>query len=301
MVGKYKFNPEPNGPDRPRTVRGAYIYNLVDCIYACILRGELDRARRAWGILVRCPDVNWKERWRWGLYLMTAETDAEAPAGTQTQTQTQQPKEVERWLKSLQISMPEGDRPAILAELVLFHIKGHRYRAALDELETYLTSYPYLLSASLHTYAGMICFYLAQPKALQGSEYVPQERAERRDREVSVESSSTATSVDSIGRNVPPPNEGLLRQARKWFEAALKINPREQVALGFIGLMENPDTRPDYADDKSDEEMELELQSMDSKSDAGTDKGSESDSRTATPERYGAYGGFRGRHYDDSD
>lgn len=57
MVGKYKFNPEPNDPDRPRTVRGAYIYNLVDCIYACILRGELDRARRAWGILVCGVDL----------------------------------------------------------------------------------------------------------------------------------------------------------------------------------------------------------------------------------------------------
>lgn len=96
----------------------------------------------------------------------------------------------------------------------------------------------------------MICFYLAQPKALQGSEYVPQEPADRSNREASIESSSTgrwcqlntsltcpATSVDSLGRNVPPPNEGLLKQARKWFDAALKINPQEQVALGFIGLV----------------------------------------------------------------
>ncbi|TXT03875.1 hypothetical protein VHUM_04298 [Vanrija humicola] len=238
MVGKYKFTPEPNDPDRPRTVRGAYIYNLVDCIYACILRGELDRARRAWGILVRCPDVNWKERWRWGLYLMTAETEAGAPA--EVQTQTQQRTDAARWLKSLQISMPVEDRPAILAEIALYHIKGHRYRAALDELETYLTSYPYTVSASLHTYAGMICFYLAQPKALQGSEYEPQASAERKDRAASVESSSTATSVDSLGAHVPPPNAGLLSQARKWFDKAGKINPREQVALGFIAMVGGP-------------------------------------------------------------
>lgn len=52
MPNKFKYHIEPSSPDRPRTVRGAYLYNLVDCIQACILRRDYGRARRAWAIFV---------------------------------------------------------------------------------------------------------------------------------------------------------------------------------------------------------------------------------------------------------
>lgn len=50
MPSKFKYHVEPNATVRPRTVRGAYLFNLVDCIHACILRREHERARRAWAI-----------------------------------------------------------------------------------------------------------------------------------------------------------------------------------------------------------------------------------------------------------
>lgn len=48
-----KYHVVPHDTQRHPTVRAAYIQNLVDLLHACILRRELDRARRAWAILVR--------------------------------------------------------------------------------------------------------------------------------------------------------------------------------------------------------------------------------------------------------
>jgi hypothetical protein len=42
----------PHTAYRPTGVRKLHIQNLVDLLHACLLRGELDRARRAWAILV---------------------------------------------------------------------------------------------------------------------------------------------------------------------------------------------------------------------------------------------------------
>jgi len=46
------YSVQPNAIDRPKAVRGVYIYNLVDCLHICILKRDLARARRAWAILV---------------------------------------------------------------------------------------------------------------------------------------------------------------------------------------------------------------------------------------------------------
>lgn len=138
MPDKYKHLVQPNDPNRSNSVRGAYVHNLVDCLHACLLRGDLDRASRAWAILVRrchlarpvltflpslpiqvrCPDVNWRDRWQWGLYLLSAQSGrqdpsrSQAPVQTQTQSQYTQAgsgREAERWLKSLQVSASEAD------------------------------------------------------------------------------------------------------------------------------------------------------------------------------------------------
>lgn len=42
-----------------------------------------------------------------------------------------------------------------------------RVKHALTSLISYLLDYPYTLSAPLHTYAGMVCFYLAQPVSMR--------------------------------------------------------------------------------------------------------------------------------------
>ncbi len=43
---------EPHSVHRPTGIRKIYIENLTDLLHVCLLRGELARARRAWGILV---------------------------------------------------------------------------------------------------------------------------------------------------------------------------------------------------------------------------------------------------------
>jgi len=42
----------PHHDHRPWGVRRIYIQNLTDLLHVCLLRGEVERARRAWGILV---------------------------------------------------------------------------------------------------------------------------------------------------------------------------------------------------------------------------------------------------------
>ena len=42
----------PNHICKPTSVRGIYIHNLSSLLHACLLRGEYDRAARAWAILV---------------------------------------------------------------------------------------------------------------------------------------------------------------------------------------------------------------------------------------------------------
>lgn len=128
----------------------------------------------------------------------------------------------------------------------------------------YLPAYPYILSAPLHTYAGLICFYLAQPPSArqeptdQATSATQQRSREStdasepyRERESTVDSDLTATSsehyyrwatADETGnsreRSPPPaPDANLLRQAKGWFTEALKIDPDETVAKGFRDMV----------------------------------------------------------------
>lgn len=125
--------------------------------------------------------------------------------------------DVERWLRSLRISAKEPEvshgsrvppgaalmsqKPALLHALVIHLIKQDRHREALDELDTYLLSYPYILSAPLHVYAGMLAFYLAQREGGQ------------------------------------EPDARFLAQARGWFEKALSIDEGDQVAEEYLAMV----------------------------------------------------------------
>jgi RNA polymerase I-specific transcription initiation factor RRN11 len=132
-----------------------------------------------------------------------------------------------------------GQKPSLLHALVLHLIKHDHYRAALDELETYirhppsflhlvltsnsyLSSYPYLLSGPLHTYAGMLAFYLAQPPSAQAQ----RGRARR---------SSSSSSSSHEQREAP--NPGMIRQARGWFSKALEFDKEDEVALELIRIV----------------------------------------------------------------
>ena len=43
----------PHSDHRSSGIRKLYIQNLTDLLHVCLLRGEIERARRAWAILVR--------------------------------------------------------------------------------------------------------------------------------------------------------------------------------------------------------------------------------------------------------
>lgn len=114
-------------------------------------------------------------------------------------------------------------------------------------LNRYLTSYPYLLSGSLHTYAGLLAFYLAQPAShrvpLSGETGLPEQQSPAPSARSSRASSPTSQSSRSTLRPIGPPamsepaNPILLKQARGYFNKSLNLNPQDEVAMEFIDLV----------------------------------------------------------------
>lgn len=104
-------------------------------------------------------------------------------------------------------------------------------------------SYPYILSATLHSYAGLLCFYLSQPVATSQFQHGPTNTTrpsaypDSDTDDVSNESDDSATThrlndgritADSLGLN-----ERLLRNASAHFTKALT---REKEMHGVDGL-----------------------------------------------------------------
>ena len=116
-------------------------------------------------------------------------------------------------------------------------IKHNQHRQALSELDLsahfpafssqmtdsrWLASYPYATSGPLHTYAGLLCFYLSQPEHTRPL-------TERQGTEESSDYQET-----KHGFQV---DKTLLRESRNWFQKALEIDKNDQVALDFIHLV----------------------------------------------------------------
>ena len=115
----------------------------------------------------------------------------------------------------------------------------------LNSSYRYLTSYPYLLSGPLHTYAGLLSFYLAQPPstlaknaststASKSRTQVGEAQAAEMDSAHSVSSRSDISVVRPPSRVMEPPNPILIRQARAYFVKALAIDETDVVAGEFI-------------------------------------------------------------------
>lgn len=68
------------GGVRPTTARKVHVCRLYDILQLCIQRHDLERARRAWSILVRCKEIHWKIMWRTGLVILN---EASNSVGTQ--------------------------------------------------------------------------------------------------------------------------------------------------------------------------------------------------------------------------
>jgi len=145
----------PPNAKNPSTARKLHLRRLYDALELLIQRQDYARARRAWVILVRCKEIDWKAMWRIGALLLE-----EPSKGRSTRKLD--------YISSMLLQYPD-EKESILKELVLHYIASGKHRTALDELELYLPSPPYESNPILHVYAGLIHIYLAQPGNHQGT------------------------------------------------------------------------------------------------------------------------------------
>ncbi|EJT98158.1 hypothetical protein DACRYDRAFT_83901 [Dacryopinax primogenitus] len=135
----------PSDTTRPhRSSREFHLSRTVDILHLSLQRGDIPRAQRAWAILVRCKEFDWRAQWRIGLAVLQG--------GEQRRID---------YLQKAFLACPD-EKESILKELVLSYISQSRERAALDQLELYLHAFPFQDNPALHAYAGMLCLYLAQ-------------------------------------------------------------------------------------------------------------------------------------------
>jgi hypothetical protein len=184
----------------PRTARKVHVRRLLDILHLSIQRGDLPLARRAFGLLARCEEIEWMVVWKIGLAILAA---AKLPPGDILGTAKRieflrvmmlhNPEEVRASHSSRLVFRPSAcprrrqsdlpvpafQRESLLQELVLSLALAGRERDALDELElcgslrswllhttqlkqcSYLPSPPYQDNSALHTYAGLLSLRLA--------------------------------------------------------------------------------------------------------------------------------------------
>ncbi|KAH9850733.1 hypothetical protein C2E23DRAFT_734510 [Lenzites betulinus] len=150
----FLFN--PLNSKQPQTARKVHIRRLFDILHLCVQRHDWQRARRAWTVLLRCKEVDWKTMWKMSLLLLgrpDENTDFDPPETDSDKV---------NFLTVMMRQHPE-ERESILKELVLHLIQCNMHRRAMEELDLYLPSYPYQDNPVLHVYAGLIALYLAQP------------------------------------------------------------------------------------------------------------------------------------------
>ncbi|KAI9574640.1 hypothetical protein HD554DRAFT_2182014 [Boletus coccyginus] len=135
----------------PLTSRRVHLRRLYDVLHLSIQRGDLHRARRAWAILARCKEIDWRTSWT----LATGLLDHSGHRTESNQTKID-------YLRTTMLHVPE-DKERILCELVHLYIVAGRHREALNELEFSLPSFPYRDNAVLHIYAGMCSVFASRP------------------------------------------------------------------------------------------------------------------------------------------
>jgi RNA polymerase I-specific transcription initiation factor RRN11 len=171
----------------PSTARKVHIRRLCDILHLSIQRGDLPRARRAFGLLARCEEIEWIAIWKLGLLLLAHDS---APGGDAPGTakhidflrvmMLQYPEQVRASLhllvwfqtaahlpspttsleRSILAHHLSFQRESLLQELVLSLALTGREREALDELE---------LCGSL----ALFFFFVVTYSQLYGYSYLP--------------------------------------------------------------------------------------------------------------------------------
>ncbi|KAH9844087.1 uncharacterized protein C8Q71DRAFT_29459 [Rhodofomes roseus] len=210
---------------RPTTARKVHIRRLIDILQLSLQRQDYDRARRAWTILIRCKEINWKDMWKTAIALLADAGDDDLEENDQRIA-----------FLSVVIRQHPDEREMILKELVLRLIQTGKYRRALDELDLYLPLFPFHDNPVMHTYAGLLALYLSQPA--QASEGGTQQGQQW--------------------------NAGLISAARAHFERARWIDPGNTIANAFLEQLPNitritdPRQGPESDDEGEDRSMEVD-------------------------------------------
>ncbi|KAI0787028.1 hypothetical protein BC629DRAFT_1288495 [Irpex lacteus] len=200
MTSTPAFLFEPPSAKTPRTARKVHIRRLYDVLQLSLHRGDIERARRAWCILIRCKELDWMALWRIGVLLASAGANGETRYDEGHDSETAERLE---YLSTMMRHHSE-EREAIFQEFVLLLIKSAQYERALDELELYLPSPPYQDNPVLHLYAGLLCLYLAQPIPADGSTHLSRrtlrdaEHYLQRTRQLDPENTIASAWLDSV-------------------------------------------------------------------------------------------------------
>lgn len=98
----------------PSTARKVHLRRLRDILHLSIQRGDLLLARRAFGLLARCPEIEWTAIWKIGLVILATDSP---PGGDNILGTT---KHVE-FLRVMMLQHPEEVRSVVLH----FKFQGH--------------------------------------------------------------------------------------------------------------------------------------------------------------------------------
>ncbi|KAF9779453.1 hypothetical protein BJ322DRAFT_1087533 [Thelephora terrestris] len=137
------------GIDSARKLTIRRVYDV--CMHSLCL-GDVNRARKAFGILLRCKEFDWKASWALAVYMLNAHDPDRDDTFFLSQVEQ---------LRLLMLQDPTR-REELLNEILQVLVQNGRYTEALDEIELYLPSFPYQDNPVLHIYAGLICLYMSQ-------------------------------------------------------------------------------------------------------------------------------------------
>lgn len=222
-MASFLFN--PSDWKAPSTARNVHIRRLLDILHLSIQRRDLPRARKAFGLLSRCEEIEWTVIWKLALLLLADESPTSGEGDV-----LRTAKQI-HFLRVMMLQHPE-EREALVQELVLSLVVAGRERDALDELELYLPSLPYQENPVLHTYAGLLCLRLA----------------------VFADANLSRDAREQKGDNVNV-KQPLLREARQHLERAQALDPEGVVAQAFIHKLATFAPQYDTVRNDSDDEM----------------------------------------------
>jgi RNA polymerase I-specific transcription initiation factor RRN11 len=95
----FRLAPRPHRELSPATSsRKQHIRFVNDILHVCLQRGDLLRARRAWAVLVKCPEIDMRTIWQVGLALIPGREDGKGRAT----------REHVNYLKRVRLQIPQS-------------------------------------------------------------------------------------------------------------------------------------------------------------------------------------------------